>query len=343
MAAQSGIQSPDITESAVEARLHEEPFRFGFFQAVRLLKQLSKGGDQKENGSLSDIVAFRPRASTGFPASQIQSIQQGGREPPLITVNFMGLTGPMGVLPLPYSETAIESASTGNSAMRDFFDIFSNRLIALFYQAWERNHPFVQHESGGVDALTVILLDLIGLGTPALRRLEGVPHEIFACHASLLLPRPRSAASLREVLTAYFDVPVEIQQFVGAWYPIEPDCQFRLEEGGTTRDRLGGGAVLGDEVWSREMKVRVRLGPLTMGQYLQFLPGGSAHKSLMQIVRHISNAEWECELQLVLKREEVPGCELGASAETSPRLGWLTWIRSSPLRRDPEDTVLYLG
>lgn len=342
MAAQSRLQSPHLTESAVEAWLQEEPFRFDFFQAVRLFKQLSKGGDKNENGSLSHNLTFRTHASTAFPASQIQSIELSNEKPSAMTVNFMGLTGPLGVLPLAYSETTIESASGGNPAMRDFLDLFNDRLIALFYEAWERNHPFVRRESGGMDAMSEILLDLIGLGTAELRALPKVPYELLACYASLLLPRPRSAAAFRQALTDYFSVPVEIEQFAGAWYPIEPDRQSRLDEGRTMREQLGTGALVGDEVWSQQARVRIRLGPLNVVEYLQFLPGGTAYEPLSQLAQFYANTELEFDLQLVLKREAVAGCELGSDDVASSRLGWMTWLRGKPLQRDPDDTVLFL-
>jgi predicted component of type VI protein secretion system len=46
------------------------------------------------------------------------------------------------------------------------------------------------------------------------------------------------------------------------------------------------------------------------------------------------------EVKLVLKREEAPPCELGGEGETGPQLGWLTWLKSAPLDRDPGDTIL---
>jgi len=343
MAAPCGMQSPYLTESAVKASLREEPFRFDFFQAVRIVKQFPSDQNPGETGPRSDRLTFRSHPSTVFPASQIQSLEAGSGRPSTMTVNFMGLTGPSGVLPLPYSEIAIESVGAGNSATIDFLDIFNNRIIALFYEAWEKNHPFVRPESGGVDTVAEILLDLIGLGTSELRSRANVPHELFAAYAGLLLPRPRSAASLRQLVADYFNVPVDIEQFVGAWYGIASDRQFRLEEVSATQNQLGAGAGLGDEVWSQQMRVRIRLGPLTMGEYVQFLPGSSAYETLGQIVRYIANPELEFELQLTLNREEVPACELGSSGETSPRLGWTSWIKEKPLQRDPEETVLYLG
>jgi predicted component of type VI protein secretion system len=48
-------------------------------------------------------------------------------------------------------------------------------------------------------------------------------------------------------------------------------------------------------------------------------------------------------VKLVLKREEVPPCELREDGGTPPLLGWFSWIKSGPaFGRDPADTVLLL-
>ena len=65
---------------------------------------------------------------------------------------------------------------------------------------------------------------------------------------------PRSAAALRQVLADYFDVPVEIEQFVGAWYPVDAESQCCLGEGGGYSEQLGFGAVVGDEVWDQQSR-----------------------------------------------------------------------------------------
>ncbi len=77
-------------------------------------------------------------------------------------------------------------------------------------------------------------------------------------------------------------------------------------------------------------------------EYLDFLPDGSAHQPLRSLVRFFIGAELDCEVQLVLKKEETPSCELGGSAETAPRLGWLTWARTEPMPHDPDDGILQI-
>jgi type VI secretion system protein ImpH len=47
-------------------------------------------------------------------------------------------------------------------------------------------------------------------------------------------------------------------------------------------------------------------------------------------------------LQLILKREDVPRCEVGDDSGAAPRLGWVSWLKSVPHDSDPGDTILNL-
>jgi type VI secretion system protein ImpH len=92
----------------------------------------------------------------------------------------------------------------------------------------------------------------------------------------------------------------------------------------------------------------VILGPLTLEQYLDFLPMGSAHKPLRQLTEFFSRREIDFQVQLILMREETPSVlleyEKPEEEPTIPMLGWTTWLktRSKPINRDPADTVLEL-
>src|SRR5438552_2548585 len=79
--------------AAVEAALDAEPYRFDFFQAVRLLQRMAP--DRHAVGQFIDpseeAVRFTVNPSTAFPASQIQGLSRPEDAPPQLNVNFMGL------------------------------------------------------------------------------------------------------------------------------------------------------------------------------------------------------------------------------------------------------------
>ena len=328
----------------MEESLRQEPFDFDFFQAVRLLNRLLPG--RTPIGRFSDpgaeTVRFGAAPELGFPPSQIAKLDWTEGAQPRMDVNFMGLTGPQGILPVYYTALLRERLRARDSSMRAFFDIFNHRAISLFYRAWEKHHFTVAYERNEHDSLSPHLMDLLGLGTSGLSSRQAVADEAFLFRCGLLVEHARSAAALRALLIDYFDVPVEIEQFVGRWHPIDKDAQCCFSDSSADSERLGFGTVVGDEIWDQQSAVRIRLGPLTLEQYLEFLPDGSANKPLSALVRFFAGNEFDFEVQLVLKKEEAPPCELGADSPAAPRLGWMTWARTAPLRRDPDDTVLQI-
>lgn len=330
-----------VRYAAVGAILHETPQEFQIFQAVRLLERLNP--DRAPVGRFvspsKEVVRFAAHASFPFPASQIQEIQwpEGGGAPKLL-INFMGLTGPSGVLPLYYTGLIVERVRQKDTTLREFLDIFNHRMVSLFYQAWEKYRFSVAFERRERDRFSHHLMDLVGMGTKMLDHRLTVRDRSLLFYSGLLSMRARSAAALQRIIWDYFEVPVQIEQFVGAWHALdEPDlCRFEDE---TPSEQLGGGAIVGDEIWNQQSGVRIKLGPMSLRQYVDFLPSGSAHAPLKSLATFVGRGELDFEVQLILKKEEVPACELQFGDDSAPRLGWTSWAKTEPKREDANDTI----
>jgi type VI secretion system protein ImpH len=345
MATTGGPSNPDVNVSTVETELREEPFLFEFFQSVRLLERLlsDKSPVGGFNPPSTEAVKFVANSTLSFPASEVQSLEWPKKESPgRMKVNFMGLTGPQGVLPLYYTALLAERARASDFSAVDFFDIFNHRIISLFYLAWEKYRFSVAYEREGLDPFSHHLMDLIGLGTPGLQNRLALIDDSMLYYSGLLAQRPRSADALRNLLSDYYEVPVEVEQFAGGWYPLDQSTQTALQGGLGESEQLGFGAVVGDEVWDQTARVRIALGPLSLRQYQDFLPQGSAHHSLRALTNFFSNGEIDFEIQLILDRRDVPSCELGAGGETAPQLGWHTYVTTKPMKEDASETILQL-
>lgn len=344
MAAPVGTTDSRVADSALQSMLEHEPFTFSFFQAVRLLERIASGREPVGHfvQPSSEAVRFGANPSINFPASEIQSLTWSEGEPPEMLVNFLGLTGPLGVLPVYYTELLMLRIRERDTALRDFLDTFNHRITSLFYRAWKKYHFTVAYERGEQDRFSEHLLGLIGLGTPGLENRMAVPDDSLIYYSGLLAPHPRSATALRQILSDYFGVPVEVVQFAGSWYALERSTQCCLQDSSSSSEQLGQGAVVGDEIWDHQSVVRIRLGPLTLARYLDFLPGGRANQALRTLTQFFSGNEIDFEAQLILARDDVPRCELGKDDEAAPMLGLLTWAKSAPFRRDADETILRL-
>jgi type VI secretion system protein ImpH len=344
MATESGPKAARLTDSPLGERLAERAHSFDFFQAVTLLQRLNEAA-RPVGGFFNpedEAVHFRVNPRLGFPASQIQELQLLEDAPPEMVVNFMGLTGPNGVLPYTYSEMVLERVRAKDRGMAAFFDIFNHRAISLFYRAWQKSRFPVTYSAGPRDHFTRYLLDLIGLGTDGLRDRQEIDDEALLHYVSLVGMQARSATALEQIIEDYFEVPVEILQFTGAWYALDEPTQCAMNDTDDASCQLGAGAVVGDAVWDRQARVRIRVGPLNLERYCDFLPEGSAYQSLRALTRFFSNECLDFELQLVLDRVQAPGTELDADAANPARLGWISWVKNAPLGGDPDDTILTL-
>src|SRR5215471_6879073 len=291
------------TSASVKESLFTRGYEYEFFQAVRLLERLFP--DRKQVGTTAkpeeEFTRFVTYANGGdfaqsqlamaFPASPIHDIKhcENSPDPARMVIAFLGLTGRHGVLPLCYTEQLLESKAAKDNSLAAFFDLFNHRLVSLFYRAWQKYRLPILYEIAALrkeqpDAVTHYLFDLIGMGTPGLQDRLGIPDESLLLYAGLIAQRPHSASALRGVLRDYFGLPVEIDQCVGDWYELdEADRSYLSLE--LERNQLGEGAFLGDQVWNQQGRFRIRVGPLSLDRFLDFLPDGRAMATLVQFTR----------------------------------------------------------
>ncbi len=323
-----------------------EPYRFDFFQAVRILKSfMGQAKGVRVPVETDDVVRFGTLPSLEFPASALHSLEsppKGGQDaldPFRMTVTFMGLVGLKGVLPRHYTEALLEpNSSKVRQQARAFFDIFNHKFISLFYDAWEKHSFVVSHERKAETALNRYVLDVIGLGTNGLQgRLKdnshGVEDSSLCYYGGLLGQLPRSASALTAVLSDFFSVNIDVEQFRLRAYEIRESDQTRL---GLENCRLGLDAVVGEAVWDRQFAFRLVVGPLSWPKFQDFLPGGNANTALHQLVRYSIGMNMEYDIQLILNKEEVPYCKLSGA---TGKLGLTTWLKSGPFMQDADSAV----
>jgi type VI secretion system protein ImpH len=317
----------------VGEQLLDEPFRFEFFQAVRMLERVYPGRQPVgyHADPTDEVVRFHAHNTLSFPASEVVDIRppsetDGGRQSGM-TVAFMGLTGPLGTLPSHYTALLSDpSRRKQTESLAAFLDVFTHRFVSLFYRAWEKYRFPVAYERGQGDAFSNHLFCLIGLGTEGLQRRLEFTDEVLLYYAGLLAQRPRSAAALEAILADYFDVPVNVEQFTGQWFLMNPDTLTSL---GGWNHQLGVTTVLWQRVFDPQARFRVTLGPLDYDHFQAFLPTGRAYAELVDLTRFFAGDDLSFEIQPLLRHDAVPWCTLGA--DPGQRLGWSMWLKTRPL------------
>lgn len=317
--------------------LAEAPHRHDFFDAMRRIEahfpdrpRLGTGRRPADEplrlGQAADM-SFAPAALSAFVASP------DGR-PPRLEVRFLGLFGPGGPLPLHLTEYARDRLlHHGDATLARFADLFHHRMLLLFYRAWAQAQPTVSLDRPSQDRFADYVGSLIGIGRGPLQKRDAAPDHAKLHFAGLLSRGVRNADGLASLVAGYLRLPVRLESFVGHWMRLPASERTRLDAGGNPGSRLGVGAVLGRQVWDRQHKFRLHVGPLTLSSYESLLPGGPGLDALRALVRQYLGMELDWDLRLALEAPEVPRTRLGGFA----RLGWTTWLgeRKTSTAADP--------
>ena len=320
-------------------QIAEKPYRFDFYRTVRMLEACH--AEMPPLGqSLSprqDLVRFKQKPSLAFAPSTLSACEPGHQErPPRIFVNFTGLLGPNGALPIFVTEFAHDRQHNGHdSTMVAFFDIFHQRMLSLFYRAWAVNQKSADLDRPATSRFANYIGSLFGIGMDSLKNRDAVPDWAKLHFSGRLVSQAKNAEGLGAIISEFFGMPANILTFHGHWLALPPDSVCRLgasPESGS----LGVSTIVGARFWDCQLKFRIRLGPMKLADLQRLLPTGESFKRLKAWVLNYVSEEFFWDAQLVLKKDEVPATTLGGSSA----LGWTSWLKSVPMTRDADDLIL---
>ncbi len=326
--------------------LTEHPARYEFGQAVRLIERAVAfaGEVGRATRPSEEPVRFQVVASTAFPPGAIVSVGPGD-DMPVMTVAFMGLTGPTGVLPRHVDAELARRRRSGDHAMAAFQNIFDHRLISLFHRAWagsrialcyERRH--VRGDDPHEDPFALALLGVAGVATGRLATRSHVPADLFIRYAGCFASGRATADQIEGMVEDLLGRATRLVQFAGHWTRLAPEDESSL---GSANMELGRTVMLGSRLRHAEAGLRLEIEPVTLEEYVSLLPGGESFKVLTDLVRALVGPHLDVLLSPRLKAAEIPPCRLG-DEDVPPRLGWTTFLIDRAPERDLEDVELPL-
>ncbi len=334
--------------------LRTEPYRFEFFQAVRVLvahfrlHDARSGNGNPAEDPVGERIRFSNSLSIGFAPSEIEALQldygiassestrwpDKAPTPPVdqirearLTPAFIGLSGNQGTLPRAYTEQLIErEIRHRDRSARAFLDIFNNRAVTLFYRAWEKYRLYFQYERNRQERFLPMMLSLLGSGNPSEQDIRcqqqgPVLAETLAYYAGALRHSARPAHLIERIVADYFGVPVKLKQFHGRWHRLPPDQLSMLGGQGM---QLGVDTLCGERVWHIQTAFELQVGPLRREDFERFLPGGEAAQAITQLLLMLSGITLECTVRPILRKEDVRPARL--DGQPALRLGHNTWV-----------------
>ncbi len=367
----------------VYEELRKNPQSFKFFQAIRLLEKyyLAKG----EKDIVGNIVQFKNSLSVKFSPSEIEELiwhkqsdlEQGGSKNSSemsieITPAFISLTGLNGALPRVYTEELISrELFYKDYSARGFLNIFTNRLVSLFYQAWKKYQLNVLYEQnqltriyssqpylgkGGkkyetknnfihsadvnssVISINKYFLSFAGcysnsVSSPLISEELDILEHSLIYYAGILGHKPVSINLLQNLLTDYFNMPIIIEQFVGEWHNLPDYDKTKI---GKKNSCLGDNFMCGSRTWQRNTGLRMNIGPLSQEELLIFLPKNKAVKHLKRLISLMIGAYFDYEVCLILKKADI--CSASISSKNPKfQLGYNTFLLTKPAQKNSYD------
>ncbi len=328
---------PSLLPRAPLDGLLAEPERYGFFQAVRLLYRAHGMPPRAGSAAPHDTLRFTIPATLNFPPCELNTLERGSQHDSdaprySMSVNFLGLTGPSGVLPRHYTEWLMTQQRARDPAARDFMDIFNHRMLSLFWRAWAKHRSELSQELGADRGVLRHVYDLLGLGTPALHALveprkrdapgkTRLPAAALGYYSGLVAQHPHGVGALAQVIGDVVDAPVEVIGCHGTWQNIPWRDRTRL---GRHNQRFGDGCVLGTQFWDRQTTVRVRIGPMRLRGFEALLPSRELLGPVVELLRFLTGLALDLDIQPVLQAEAVPRARIGGAKPA--RLGWNSWL-----------------
>ena len=291
-----------------------------FFQALRQI--YAKAATKAQS------VRMIQDPSRAFSMSLITHIEEKDRTV-LVHVNFAGLYGAMGALPDYFTDLVIAKRDSSDS-LKDFLDSYGHRLLESAFLIWRHHQIFLEQLLKTSNKLNRDFDHFV-------RGLGGFPPDekepfYLRClkryHLGLLQHKPKTALSLKLLLSSFFsEQTFSVLEHRERFLRIPEAQRSRLHSHSPPRLGAKGNLVLGQSIRDINGKIAIKIHQLDYRTYRRFLPqgqqaAGDLHPLLVQLVALFTENQWECDLLLELKAQEIPRCRLGGE-QALGATGWL--------------------
>lgn len=283
--------------------------------------------------------------------NELGDMQPFGREDEIyqVVVNFMGLYGFSAPTPIYFTEL-INSPEFDAGPLTELLDIFNHRFLSFYYRAWQKYRYPYRYEPGARDELSAHILSFVGLRERAVQELTYLPVPRLIRYVGLMAPRTRPLVSLRLMLADYFRFGaavedsdedeenrldpkelVRIKPWILRWVEVAAEQRNAI---GQANSNLGENLTLGSQVPDRSGKFRIRIGPLSFGEFRQFLPDSENFRQLSALVLLWVGERFDFDFEFIIRKEDIPEARMAGAG--GPQLGWTGWVTSGPgLTHDP--------
>ncbi|HEX6243074.1 MAG TPA: type VI secretion system baseplate subunit TssG [Polyangiales bacterium] len=312
--------NPFLDAAWAPAQADLDPVTRDFYLTLRRLEITHRDRARLGEGLRvsEEPVRLGQRPTLAFEAGTILSTEtRPDGLPPRIEVGFFGVFGPNGPLPLHLTEYAHQRMHHAHDGtLVQFLNIFHHRLLTLFYRAWANGQPTVSRDRPDADRFARFVAASAGQANRPKSLPEGEIERFALFMARHFTGQTRHPEGLQKVLSTFFEVPVAIEEYVGEMLRIPDQFCWRLTPKAGAHGslgRLGSGTRVGRNVWERQFKFRVVLGPMPRAKYDRLLPRGADLPRLIALVQRYAGLDLSWDVRLVLHEPDMQPMKLGTA------------------------------
>ena len=347
MATENRQSTTDLAvKSPLLKNVKEHPWRYDFFQLVRILEHYYRNGNKQSApiGSFyppaNEPLRFSMNPSLAFEGAPVHQVNSGSEESLTheqqwdVEVNFWGMTGSKGVLPFHYRELILQRLRFKDMSMKHFFDLLDHRSLSLFYRAWKKHRiavAFEAHERldpkynrDRYGEMIRAFLGLAGKGAHKFFQPEGAE---FNC-AGLISRRVCSPTALAQAIKQQYGLNVKILPFRGQWQPIPVDLRTRASGAPGSNNILGQQAIVGEKTWAVQNRFTVEFQDIDYDKFIRLVSGTEMLTSMYTLIRTMAGVALDFDLALEVQQRKLPTSRL-ANTKTQPLLGWNTKLHGN--------------
>ncbi len=321
------LSEKEVKGENIFSQYPEDIIYYDFFSALCLLEKHHKTRFGESKTPKDDPILLGQSAHMSFVPTALDKIvglnKTGHKR---LDVFFFGLFGPNGPMPYHLTEKVFldgRHSRNKKTATQNFFNIFHHRFISLFYRAWANKEPTAQLGRDGRDKFQFYLGSIAGYGLPSLRGRDTFDDYSKAHFAGYLSGKIRHKEGLENIIKQLYGIQSTIIEFVGEWLSVSTEHQCGLKEKRYAK-QLGINTSLGKNSWQSQYKFQVQLGPLSLAEYEDALPGSKKLTLINETIRNYMRDEIQWEIILLLKKPEIPIIRIGKYGQ----LGWTSWLKT---------------
>ncbi len=325
-------------------KILNEPEEFTFFQIVRLLENHNYVPRHFTGKKSLNYFRFSSSLQLRFSPSEVSKIIRNEKGNLIIFVNFIGLIGATGVLPVHFTETIRNVVKNKDVNLYDAIDIFLHRIAALFHFSRHVYHLPASFEKAlkdkKIDPITNLIACFTGKSnTKSYLELSTIERAMIF-YAGQFHRQIRSASALQQILSSFFNVPISVETFKEEWVNVGQENHSVM--GGEllgSNNCLGQTTMLGVRVRQCQNKFRIIVGPIKEKSLFDYLPNKGVHlKMLCSLIERFCGLGLKYDIQFIFIASSINPC--GLSNRQLTHLGWNSRLYKEKYDANVEDVIL---